>query len=237
MLLQPNQTRGIVAGDASRLQFKLGNIEPVSSAGNVAQRSISFDRIRRFYDPQFKFYGAKGESILREIRRGRFGKAGLDEFVREKDLVDAGCGRQTLIDAIVQVHEMGARNYVGIDLVMPTNPKSVMREVDTTITSNMGVLLIEAEMIAVLKAIPDKSPIVVMMNQVLSREMFFKQGINDTAELSAVLEYELARTVASGGIVFGAISTPLGPQAGVNWNANWERISGRNDALDVLVRK
>ena len=237
MQAQPNQTRGIVAGDAKRLQFRLGNIEPVSSAGNGARKSTSLDRIGRFYDPQFEFTGRWEKSILREIRKGRFGKAGLDEFVREKDLIDAGCGRQTLIDAIVQVHEMGARNYLGIDLVMPTDPQSVMQEVEKTVTPNMGVLLIEAEMIAVLKAIPDKSPIVVMMNQVMSREMFFRKGIKDAAGLSAALECELARTVASGGIVFGAISAPLEPMAGVNWDAKWERVSGKNNALVVLARK
>src|SRR3989338_1920176 len=116
MQAQPNKTRGIVAGDAERLQFRLGEIAGTSAATNIRGRR-SLTALRQGCPRTLnEAIMLEGPSVLGRIKEkaGEYDGMELEKIVHGRDLIDAGCGHQNLVSTIREAHALGAKNYVGI---------------------------------------------------------------------------------------------------------------------------
>ncbi|VVB57903.1 Uncharacterised protein [Candidatus Anstonella stagnisolia] len=223
MASAPGYTRGIVYRNAPGLPFAVdfSRLPRRSVLQSVSQKSVLVESLRRAYGEQMRSGNllVPTEQILKHA-----GEAGvnLQCLVSGKTLMDLGCGRERMLSSIAFARSLGAQNYIGIDVCFPDNPSALISQLGITTTSNIGILLIEANMPDFLQLVPTSSPVVAMMNLITGdKELYFPEGISCAGFCTAVAG-ELTRVVQTGGIAFGRSSDTLSLLPSGNWHSKEE---------------
>lgn len=216
MASSPSHTRGIVYTNAQRMPFPADFSRlPRRSAFQTMSQRVLVESLRTNYRKQMRkgnLFGP-GEGILKSAREARMD---LQALVEGKNFMDLGCGRERMLSTIAFAKSLGAKNYIGIDVCFPDDASTFLSQLGP-IASNIGILLIESNMLDFLQLVPASSPVAAMMNLITGdKELYFQDGISCNVFCSAVAG-ELTRIVQPNGLAFGTSSDALSALPAKSW--------------------